>query len=53
MAKEKRVSRAKSWKTVGIEERLLVELRKEADKNRRSAQEMLCFILEERYRAPK
>jgi hypothetical protein len=51
--KEKKMSHAKDWKTVGIEGKWLDELRKEADKNRRSAQEMLCLILEERYTAPK
>lgn len=43
----------KDWKTVGIDGKLLDALRKEADSNRRSAQEMLCIILEERYRIPK
>ena len=51
--KDKKMSTAKDWKTVGIEAKWLDELRKEADKNRRSAQEMLGLILEERYTAPK
>lgn len=40
------------WKTVGIEARLLTELQKEADREKRSATQMLGLILEERY-APK
>ena len=46
------MSQAKDWATVGIERKLLDALRQEAEGNRRSAQEMLCIILEERY-APK
>ena len=44
---------AKDWKTVGIEGRLLEALKKEAEANRRSAQEWLCIILEDRYKLPK
>ena len=51
--KEKKVSNAKDWKTVGIEGKWLEELRKEAEKNRRSAQDMLGLILEARYTEPK
>lgn len=50
--KEKKMSQAKDWATVGVERKLLELLRQEADSKRRSAQEMLCIILEERY-APK
>jgi hypothetical protein len=51
--KDKKMSHARDWKTVGIEEKWLEQLRVEAEKNRRSAQEMLGLILEERYTAPK
>lgn len=51
--KGKGMSNRKDWKTVGIEGPLLAKLREEAERHRRSAQEMLCIILEERYRIPK